>query len=156
MSATISSTGACPAEWRKRWRAEAERVGSTWRQLLDCAEAVLSRLRDKTVSDPWDSGWREAAEKYHRDRAGRVLIVEPSEITTHRDRAAKSTVEALTFALRSRGTAALTEHDTQRRLRALSDQQAIEVGNRLQKLNPEIAPAWTPDEVEILFQARSR
>jgi len=58
------------------------------------------------------------------------------------------------FSLRERGTKALAEMDTKRRLSELSDQQVIEVGNRLQKLKPEIARAWTKAEVETLFQAR--
>ena len=68
--------------------------------------------------------------------------------------ALKPTVEALMFSLRERGTKALAEMDTKRRLSELSDQQVIEVGNRLQKLKPEIARAWTKAEVETLFQAR--
>jgi hypothetical protein len=64
------------------------------------------------------------------------------------------TVEALMFSLRSRGTKALEERDTKRRLSELSDQQVIEVGDRLQKLKPEIARAWSPEEVKVLLQAR--
>jgi hypothetical protein len=64
------------------------------------------------------------------------------------------TIEALMFSLRSRGTKALEEPDTKRRLTELSDQQVVEVGNRLQRLRPDIARAWTTAEVEILFQAR--
>jgi transposase len=64
------------------------------------------------------------------------------------------TVEALMYSLRSRGTKALEEPETKRRLSDLSDQQVIEVGNRLQRLKPEIARKWTKEEVEILLQAR--
>jgi hypothetical protein len=64
------------------------------------------------------------------------------------------TVEALMWSLRTRGRKALEEPATKRRLSELSDQQAIEVGNRLQKLKPGIARAWTREEVKVLFQAR--
>jgi hypothetical protein len=64
------------------------------------------------------------------------------------------TVEALMWSLRTRSTKALEEPDTKRRLSELSDQQVVEVGNRLQRLRPEIARAWNATEVEILFQAR--
>lgn len=64
------------------------------------------------------------------------------------------TVEALMHSLRTRGTKALSEPDTRRRLSELSDDQVIEVGNRLQRLKPEIARRWTSEEVGILFQAR--
>jgi hypothetical protein len=65
------------------------------------------------------------------------------------DRAAASTLEALMFSLRQRGTAALSEPDTQRRLGELSEQQLHEVGARLQRL-PEIARQWSADEIEQL------
>jgi hypothetical protein len=76
------------------------------------------------------------------------------ELNTIKGRAAASTVEALMLGLRERGTAALSEAKVQRRLFELSDQQVIEVGNRLQKLKPEIARAWTAAEVQALFKAR--
>jgi len=68
--------------------------------------------------------------------------------------APKPTVETLMFSLRQCGTKALEEAPTKRRLGDLSDQQVIEVGNRLQRLRPEIARAWTKAEVEALFKAR--
>jgi hypothetical protein len=64
------------------------------------------------------------------------------------------TVEALVYSLRTRGTKALNESDTKRRLAELDDQQVIEVGNRLQRLRPEIARAWNAAEVKTLCQAR--
>jgi len=76
------------------------------------------------------------------------------ETGRRRDGAPQPTVEALTFSLRSRGTKALEEQATKRRLSELSDQQVIEVGNRLQKLKPEIARAWSAEEVETLFKVK--
>lgn len=72
----------------------------------------------------------------------------------HRDGAPQRTVEGLMFSLRSRGTKALSEPDAKRRLSDLSDQQVIEVGNRLQRFKLKIARAWTEAEVKTLFQAR--
>jgi transposase len=71
-----------------------------------------------------------------------------------RSGASQATVEALMWSLRERGTKALEEPGTKRRLSELNNQQVIEVGNRLQRLKPEIARAWSTTEVETLFQAR--
>jgi hypothetical protein len=68
--------------------------------------------------------------------------------------APQRTVEALMHSLRSRGTRGLEEATNKRRLSELSDDQVIEVGDRLQRLRPEIARAWTAAEVETLFLAR--
>jgi hypothetical protein len=65
-----------------------------------------------------------------------------------------STVEALVFSLREGGVTALQEPATKRRLSELGDEQVIEVGNRLQKIKPEIARAWSAKEVKALFQMR--
>jgi hypothetical protein len=64
------------------------------------------------------------------------------------------TVEALMYSLRSRGTKALGEPHTKRRLAELSDAQVIEVGDRLQRLKPEIARAWSAEEIDVLLKAR--
>ena len=75
------------------------------------------------------------------------------ETGRRRDGAPQPTVEALRYSLRG-GAEALQERDTLRRLSDLSDQQVIEVGNRLQKLKPEIARAWSAEEVETLFKVK--
>jgi hypothetical protein len=72
------------------------------------------------------------------------------------DPAAPSTVEALMFSLRSRGTAALSEHDCRRRLSELSAEQMLEVAVRLQKLKSEIAPAWGEEQLEALYEAKAQ
>jgi hypothetical protein len=41
---TIASTGACPADWRRWWQHESERVGTDWQSLLAASGAALSRL----------------------------------------------------------------------------------------------------------------
>jgi hypothetical protein len=70
--------------------------------------------------------------------------------------AASSTVEALMYSLRERGTKALDEPETFRRLSELSDEQLRDVAVRLQRLKPEIAKAWTPAEIEVLTIVRSK
>jgi hypothetical protein len=65
------------------------------------------------------------------------------------------TVEALMFSLRSRGTAALTEPDWRRRLSGLCEAQLLEVAVRLQKLKPEIAPAWTEEQIKTLVKTKA-
>jgi hypothetical protein len=68
--------------------------------------------------------------------------------------AAAMTVEALMYSLRERGTKALTEADTRRRISELSDEHALEVAARLQRLKSEIARAWSVGEVERLLHLR--
>jgi hypothetical protein len=61
-----------------------------------------------------------------------------------------STVEALMFSLRSRGTPALEESDAQQRLVRLSEDQVRALGVRLQRISPDIAKPWGADEVVAL------
>jgi hypothetical protein len=103
----------------------------------------LRRLPNRRPTDTFVQACREA------DRR-KVRVEQPDHIPC----APSPTVEALMYSLRERGTRALDELDTKRRLSELSDHQVVEVGNRLQKLRPEIARAWNAAEVEILFQAR--
>ena len=58
------------------------------------------------------------------------------------------------WSLRERGTKALVERDTKRRISELSDDQALQIASRLQRLKPEIAQAWSADEVERLLHLR--
>jgi hypothetical protein len=68
--------------------------------------------------------------------------------------APQSTVEALMYSLRGRGTKALEEADTKQRLSELNDKQLAEVGDRLRRLKPDIARAWTVEEVKVLIRTR--
>jgi hypothetical protein len=85
------------------------------------------------------------------------------ELSSLRGRAAASTVEALMFALRERGIAALTEPKIRSWLSNCDDRQVAEVGDRLQKLKPEVLRVgkgklhrgWTGEEVEGLLQTWS-
>jgi hypothetical protein len=70
--------------------------------------------------------------------------------------AAACTVEALMFGLRERGTTALTEPKVQMRLADLDDDHLIEVAGRLQRLKPEIAQAWSDEDIAVLFAAKEK
>jgi hypothetical protein len=85
--------------------------------------------------------------------AERARQCKPSDVLLKEDRPAASTVEALTLRLRERGTSALIEPKVIRRLSELSEQQLHEVCERLQRLEPHIAPAWKPEQVTILVDA---
>jgi hypothetical protein len=67
--------------------------------------------------------------------------------------AAASTVEALIFGLRERGPAALAEPRVQSRISDLDETQLHAIAERLEKLRPEIAGAWTSSEIESLATA---
>jgi hypothetical protein len=71
-----------------------------------------------------------------------------SEINDAPARAAASTIEALMFSLRVGGAALACPH-ARRRLAELTE-ALHEVCARLQKIDPNIARAWTPVEVELL------
>jgi hypothetical protein len=62
-----------------------------------------------------------------------------------------TTIEALMFSLR-RGVEELTKPDTLRRPSGLSQEQMLEVCGRLQNFKPNIATAWSPEEVDALAQ----
>jgi hypothetical protein len=85
------------------------------------------------------------------------------ELSSLRDRAAASIVEALMFALRERGIAALTEPKIRGWLSECDDRQVAEIGDRLQRLKPgvlrlgkgKLHRGWTAEEVESLVQTWS-
>jgi hypothetical protein len=70
--------------------------------------------------------------------------------------AAPTTVEALMYSLRTRGTAALLEPDCRRRLSELNAEQTRAVAVRLQKLKPRIAKAWGAGEIEQLYETKAQ
>ena len=72
------------------------------------------------------------------------------ELNEHRGReAASASIVALMYSLR-RGVGALSNSSTLGRLAELDERQLIDVAARLQKFKSEIAPAWPPDQIEIL------
>jgi hypothetical protein len=109
---------------------------------------------------------READEKQRRklpdprlERLRRLMDDDVSiertchEINHPTNRAAASTVEALMLGLRDRGTAALAEGPVRQRLVQLDEEQVVKVGDRLQALQPDVARAWAPAEVQQLLEA---
>jgi hypothetical protein len=142
-----------------------------WSVLLEQAEHVLRQLQDATIDDPWaEASRREAALDYSKARGRRVSVVlyapeevarlrrlmsddvsierAQRELSTCASGAAASTVEALMFALREGG---VDEPHVVRRLAQLDHAQVRDIATRLQKLEPHIAPAWTPEDVEALL-----
>jgi len=147
-------------------RGEPEHAGLTLADWADVARAG------------WDGpGWRAAAAEYHNKNYQSAAKIEAerlrrlrhlmdndvslerawSELNDQRRRgdAAAAKVEALVYSLR-RGVDALAEPDTARRLPELSDEQLLQVGERLRRLKPQIARAWAADEVAVLMQVRER
>src|SRR5262245_24221318 len=72
---------------------------------------------------------------------------------TQLDGARQPPVEPLMYSVRERGTKALEEANTKRRLGDLSEKQLHEVCGRLQRLKPHIAPAWMPEQITVLVDA---
>src|SRR5262249_37410676 len=66
--------------------------------------------------------------------------------------AAAAPVEALMCSLRS-GVNELTKPDTQRRLSELDERQLEAACLRIQAFKPEIAPAWSAEDVDLLISA---
>src|SRR5262249_41952578 len=122
-------------------------------------------------------GWQAAAAEYHNNNHQSAAKIEPerlqrlrrlmdndvslerawSELNNQcrRGEAAAAAVEALVYSLRP-GVDALAEPDTARRLAGLSDDQLLQVGERLRRLKPKIARAWSGDEMAVLMQLRER
>jgi len=107
----------------------------------------MARKRTK-VSDDIKRFWRLLDPDVSLERAWR-------DLNARRDGAAQSTVEAMMFSLR-RGPDALADLNTLRRLAELDERQLLAAMVRLQKFRPEIAPAWTPEQVEVLAAVRKR
>jgi hypothetical protein len=140
-------------------------------ELMSDAEAAARGAADVarakqivSADDAWSSpGWSEAAADYHMDgtpytadELARLRRLMADDVTLERawheinhptGRAAESTVDALMRALRERGTAALAEPETRRRLADLSSTQVREVLARLMALRPS-CPAIND---ELLF-----
>jgi hypothetical protein len=147
----LEPTAPSTIPWRDWWTTEAERSGSDWSGVVDAHFRVCGRLRGSMtacsmcgaapcINPSFCKGCRDA------DACKASASIRHRE---HVSGARRTTVEALMFSLRERGTGALSEPPVARRLLELNDQQVIEVGNRLQKLNK-----WTRAEVTLLFQVR--
>ncbi|HKF13085.1 MAG TPA: hypothetical protein VKB89_30970 [Xanthobacteraceae bacterium] len=99
---------------------------------------------------------RKGAARHHLERLQRLLAGDISlERVWHHLRpkgTAASTVEALMYSLR-RGLDELSRPDTQRRLPELNKEQLEAVCLRVQTFEPNIAPAWSADGVDLLISA---
>jgi hypothetical protein len=112
--------------------------------------AALCREADKRQRRKPADPHLELLRKLMADDVSRAEVWFELNSAHVRGQAAASTVEALMFSLRERGTAALSERDTQRRISELSEQQLHEVGTRLQAL--KIVKAWTAEEIGRLVE----
>jgi hypothetical protein len=148
---------------REGWAEQAEQNVSDWACVLDGARDLLAvAVGEISSMDTFDRACREADRKAAARpvdartlRARRLLAdddisYERAYYETLRDRSApEATIDALVYSLR-RGINELTSPDAKRRLSELSEDQLRAVCERLRNFKPEIAPAWTPEEVEAL------
>jgi hypothetical protein len=120
-----------------------------------CRDADARKARGEQPRFIDASSWRGLPD--HIPRNWNDISLEA--LMAHFDRARRRhgapqrTVEALMFSLRSRGTKALEEAATKRRISELAEQQLHEVCGRLQRLKRHIAPAWPPEQITILVDA---
>jgi hypothetical protein len=122
-----------------------------------CRSADVRRAKGEAPRFSEASYWRNPSDRIPDNWEEMSLegLVAHFERARSRDSAAEKTVEALMFNLRERGTKALEESNTERRLIELRNQQVIEIGDRLQKLKPEVARPWSVEEVKLLLRART-
>jgi hypothetical protein len=145
------------------WAEQAAQNGTDWAGVLDGARDLLAvAVGEVTSMHTFDRACREADRKAASRpvdartlRARRLLAdddisYERAYYETLRDRSApEAPIDALVYSLR-RGINDLTSPDAKRRLSELSEDQLRAVCERLRNFKPEIAPAWTPEEVEAL------
>ncbi len=138
----------------------------------------LTRVGWKKIAlAAWQApSWREAAIAYHEIRDDRRAAVEidparlkrlrrlmPREVSLERayheiisdrirGRTSEAVVEALMFSLRA-GINELTRPDTQRRLSELNNDKLEAVCLRVQAFEPNVAPAWSADDADLLISA---
>jgi hypothetical protein len=166
-----NSTGTDPEGWRRWWAAESIRIGTNWIGIAETITAILLRVTmcptcgNAPCRNPGFCAFcRDAdARKAHGKSPDSIppnwdqMSVEA--LVAHFDRhrrmqgAPPTTVEALVRSLRQRGVKALTEPAVQRRLSELNENQLHAVCNRLQRLQPQSASAWAPEQIIILVDA---
>ena len=156
----ITGGPAGDCEW---WAQQAAQNGTDWAGVWHGARDLLAvAVGEVTSMHTFDRACREADRKAASRpvdartlRARRLLAdddisYERAYYETLRDRSApEATIDALAYSLR-RGINELTSPDAKRRLSELSEDQLRAVCERLRNFKPEIAPAWTPEEVEAL------
>jgi hypothetical protein len=123
---------------------------------LESTFAALCRAADEKQScEPTDPRTERARALLADDDVSDVGAYAELNAAHVDGRAADSTVEALMFSFRA-GINAIGHAETLRRLSQLDDAQIREVAVRVQKFKAHIAPAWTPQDVEVLITARSK
>src|SRR5262245_12090298 len=104
---------------------------------------------------------RKAAARPQDHRLERLRQLLESEVSLERawhelkrgdGQAPQATVEALVYGLR-RGVSELVKPDAQRRLSELNEDQLGAVCLRVQAFKPNIAPAWSADDADLLISA---
>jgi hypothetical protein len=155
-------TAPSTANWCDWWAAESERIGSGWISIAETVTAIMSRLSacptcgSTPCADPnFCDLCRDADARTARGETPKYI--DPSRWRAPsddiREGAPQPTVEALMMGLREGGTGALLEPKVARRLSELSEQQLHEVCGRLQRLKPQVARAWTAEEITTLLDA---
>jgi hypothetical protein len=129
------------------WAEQAAQNGTDWAGVLDGARDLLAvAVGEVTSMHTFDRACREA------DRKAASRPVDARTLRARRllaDDDISYAIDALVYLLR-RGINELTSPDAKRRLSELSEDQLRAVCERLRNFKPEIAPAWTPEEVEAL------
>jgi hypothetical protein len=129
------------------WAGQAAQNGTDWAGVLDGARDLLAvAVGEVTSMHTFDRACREA------DRKAASRPVDARTLRARRllaDDDISYAIDALVYLLR-RGINELTSPDAKRRLSELSEDQLRAVCERLRNFKPEIAPAWTPEEVEAL------
>jgi transposase len=146
------------------WAEQAAQNGTDWAGVLDGARELLAVAVGEVSSmdDTFERACREADRKAAarpvdaKTLRARCLLAdddisyERAYYEILRDRpASEATIDALVYSLR-RGVNELTRPDAKRRPSELSEDQLRAVCERLRNFKPEIARAWTPEEVEAL------
>jgi hypothetical protein len=127
------------AEFVRRARSEAREYLDSLGEVDPDQVSDDHELADE-IDDTFVEACRRADERQRR-----------APISVATERAASSTLSALMYSLRERGTRALDEPDTRRRFGELSDEQLIVVGAQLRGLKSR---AWSAHEVSILLETR--
>jgi hypothetical protein len=144
----------------------ADTVSTDWSAVVDgCRDLLAVAFGTNSMDDTFERACREADRKAaSRPQDPRILrarrLLADDNISYERayhkflrDRGApEATVDALVHALR-RGVGELAKPDTLRRLSEMDDGQLEAACLRVQAFQPEIAPAWSAADADLLISA---
>jgi hypothetical protein len=162
----LASLEAAPAaNDRYWWLEQAAKAGTDWPGILDgCRDLLAIGVGENTEMDTFERACREADRRAAArprdadlDQLRRLLdddvTLAAASAKPRRNRPTPATVvEALMYSLR-RGVNELTQPDTQRRLSELNKDQLEVVCLRVQAFEPNIAPAWSAHDADLLISA---